>query len=133
MEKIEEISWNGQVLVFLIRAEVNPQKTVFPVPNNLSFQLGFIVYPQGGEVIRHLHKPIERHIVGTSEVLMVKKGRCEIDVYNRVREKIATRELRVGDIVLMIDGGHGFRMLEDTVLVEIKQGPYTGIDEKERF
>ena len=46
---------------------------------------------------------------------------------------VATRELLPGDIMLMVGGGHGFRMLEDTVLLEVKQGPYTGLDEKERF
>jgi hypothetical protein len=46
---------------------------------------------------------------------------------------LATRELRCGDIMLMVGGGHGFRMLEDTVFLEVKQGPYIGLDEKERF
>ena len=46
---------------------------------------------------------------------------------------IATRELATGDVMLMVGGGHGFRMLEDTVLLEVKQGPYTGVAEKERF
>ena len=71
--------------------------------------------------------------MGTSEVLILRRGRCEIDIYNNERELVATRELRQGDIMLMVDGGHGFRMTEDTVFVEVKQGPYTGLDEKERF
>jgi hypothetical protein len=41
--------------------------------------------------------------------------------------------VREGDVLLLVKGGHGFRMLEETVFVEIKQGPYTGLDEKERF
>jgi hypothetical protein len=32
--------------------------------------------------------------------------------------------------MLMVDGGHGFRMIDDTVIVEVNQGPYTGVDEK---
>ena len=64
---------------------------------------------------------------------MSSEGDCEIDIYNDERELVATRELREGDIMLMVGGGHGFRMLEDTVFLEIKQGPYTGVDEKERF
>lgn len=92
-----------------------------------------MVYAVGGEIIRHVHRPLERHIVGTSEVLVVKKGRCEVDIYNDARELVATRELHEGDILLMVGGGHGFRMLEDTVLLEVKQGPYTGVDEKEQF
>lgn len=71
--------------------------------------------------------------MGTSEVLVVKAGHCLIDIYNDDRELVATRELHPGDIMLMVGGGHGFRMIEDTVFLEIKQGPYTGLDEKERF
>jgi hypothetical protein len=66
-------------------------------------------------------------------VLLVRKGRCEVDIYDHAKELVATRELREGDILLLIDGGHGFRMLEETVFVEIKQGPYVGLNEKERF
>jgi hypothetical protein len=66
-------------------------------------------------------------------VILVKKGRCLLDIYNDERELVATRELSAGDLMLMVGGGHGFRMLEDTILLEIKQGPYTGVEEKERF
>lgn len=67
-------------------------------------------------------------------MLVVKKGRCQIDIYKDDRELVATRELHTGDVMLMVGGGHGFRMLvEDTVFLEIKQGPCTGLDEKEQF
>ncbi len=133
MEPVENISWKGKPLAYIIRAEMEPEKTTFLTPSELNFQLGFVVYPAGGEIARHLHRPLERHIVGTSEVLVVKAGRCQIDIYNDGRELVATRELRKGDVMLMVGGGHGFRLLEDTVFLEIKQGPYTGLDEKERF
>jgi len=83
--------------------------------------------------MRHVHRTIERHLIGTSEVLILRKGRCIMDIYNDQKELVASRELKVGDIMLMVGGGHGFRMLEETVFLEVKQGPYTGIDEKERF
>ena len=132
-EPIEHITWNDKPLAYIIRSEMNPEKTTFLTPLDFNLQLGFVVYPAKGEVARHVHWPLERNIVGTSEVLVIKKGRCEIDIYSDERELIATRELKTGDIMLMISGGHGFRMLEDTILIEIKQGPYTGMDEKERF
>ena len=133
MEHIEHIASNGEPLAYIIRTDMNPNKTMFLTPAYLNLQVGFVVYPQGGEIARHVHLPLERHIVGTSEVLVVKKGRCEIDLYNDDRELVATRELWEGDVILMVGGGHGFRMTEDTVFLEIKQGPYTGLDEKERF
>jgi hypothetical protein len=133
MECIEHISWDGQPLAYIIRTEMNPEKTTFLTPPEFNLQVGFVVYPAVGEITRHVHRPLERHIVGTSEVLVVKKGLCQIDIYNDDRELVATSELRAGDTMLMVGGGHGFRMLEDTVFLEIKQGPYSGLDEKVRF
>ena len=133
MEPIEHITWNGKPLAYIIRAQMNPERTTFLTPPEFNLQVGFVVYPADGEIARHVHLPLERRLVGTSEVLVVKKGRCQIDIYNDDRDLVTTRELRAGDILLMVAGGHGFRMLEDTVFLEIKQGPYTGLDEKERF
>jgi hypothetical protein len=133
MEPIEHIIWNDKPLAYIIRAGMNPEHTTFLTPSEFNLQVGFVVYPAGGEIAPHVHRPLERKIVGTSEVLVIKKGRCEIDIYNDGRELVATRELRTGDIMLMVEGGHSFRMLEDTVFLEIKQGPYIGLDEKERF
>jgi len=133
MEFIEIITWQGVPLAYIIRGKLNPTQTTFLTPPEFKQQVGFIVYPAGGEIQRHVHRPLERHLVGTSEVLIVRRGRCEIDIYNDERELVATRELGQGDIMLMVGGGHGFRMLEDTVFLEVKQGPYTGLDEKERF
>src|SRR5947199_5072269 len=133
MELIENITWKGLTLAYIIPSRLNPTQTTFLTPPEFKQQGGFIVYPAGGEIQRHMHRPLERHLVGTSEVLIVRRGRCEIDIYNDERELVATRELGRGDIMLMVGGGHGFRMLEDTVFLEVKQGPYTGLDEKERF
>jgi hypothetical protein len=132
-EPIEKIDHQGKPLAYIIRASVMPDRTTFVTPDDFKQQVGFVVYPAGGEIKRHVHKPLERHLVGTSEVLVVRKGRAEIDIFDDSRTLVATRELRTGDVMLMVGGGHGFRMLEDTVFLEVKQGPYTGIDEKERF
>jgi uncharacterized protein with PhoU and TrkA domain len=133
MGTVERIVHNEQVLCILISASLLPDQTTFITPPEYKQQVGFVVYPAGGEIARHTHRALERHLTGTSEVLVVKEGHCYIDIYNDAHELVATRELRTGDVMLMVGGGHGFRMLEDTVFLEIKQGPYTGLDEKERF
>lgn len=133
MEHVEHISYRDTPLAYIVRAEIEPSKTIFLTPPEFKQQVGFVVYPAGGKIERHNHLPLQRHLVGTSEVLIVQRGRCEIDIFNDERELVATRELRCGDVMLMVGGGHGFRMLEDTVFLEIKQGPYTGENEKERF
>lgn len=133
MEYVEHIVSDGKPLAYIIRAELSPRTTTFLTPAEFKQQVGFVVYPAGGEIQRHVHRPLERNLVGTSEVIIVRRGRCEIDIYNDERSLVASRELREGDVMLMVGGGHGFHMLEDTVLLEVKQGPYTGIDEKEHF
>ena len=132
-ELIEWVTHDEKPLALIVRAAYAPEQTDFLTPPSFKQQVGFVVYPEGGEIRRHDHRPLERQLVGTSEVLVIRSGRCLIDVYNDARELVATRELRAGDLMLMVGGGHGFRMLEDTVFLEVKQGPYTGIDEKELF
>jgi mannose-6-phosphate isomerase-like protein (cupin superfamily) len=130
---IETIAYEGQDLAYIVHAGARPSETAYVTPPELNLQVGFVVYGKGQEILRHLHLPVERHIVGTMEVLVVRQGRCEVDVYSDARELAATRELRAGDVLIAVAGGHGFRALEDLVLLEVKQGPYPGVAEKERF
>jgi uncharacterized protein with PhoU and TrkA domain len=130
---VEEISAKGRLIALVVRAELEPSVTTFLTGDDLSQQVGLIVRAAGDTIARHVHRPLERRIVGTAEVLVVRRGRCEVEFYDQDRELVATRELRRGDVTLLVGGGHGFRILEDAVLLEVKQGPYTGIDEKELF
>lgn len=120
-------------LACIIYSSHRPERTEFMTPNEWNQQVGFIVYPKGASIARHVHKAIARRITGTAEVLVVRKGRCEVELYAEDGEFAAKRELGAGAVLVLIAGGHGFRMLEDTVLLEIKQGPYTGLAEKEYF
>jgi hypothetical protein len=133
MEYVECVSWNDKPLAYIVRREVSTEETRFFTAPQLNLQVGLVVQAAGKKIASHVHRPLERHITGTSEVLVVRKGHCEVDLYNDDRKLLATRELFVGDTLLLMGGGHGFRMLEDTVFLEIKQGPYTGLDEKETF
>ena len=133
VDLVEKVTWADVPLAYIIRGNLLPGRTTFLTPPEFRQQVGFVVYPAGGEIQRHVHRAIERHLKGTSEVLVIRRGRCEIDIYNDDRRLVATRTLHEGDVMLMVGGGHGFRMLEDTVFLEIKQGPYVGEDEKERF
>ena len=133
MEHVEHIIWDGKPLAYIIRAEIDPRETSFMTPGDFKQQVGFIVYPAGSEIPRHVHRPVERQLDATSEVLVVRRGQCEVDIYGEERNLVAVRKLRTGDILILVAGGHGFRILEDTVLLEVKQGPYTGVEERERF
>ncbi len=79
--QVERITWNSKPLTYVIRAGITPGQTTFFTPPEFKQQVSYIVYPASGEIPRHVHRDLERHLVGTSEVLMVLRGRCEMDVY----------------------------------------------------
>jgi len=130
---LEEITHQGDVLAVVIRADSDPAQTTFLTPATYQIQLGFVVYAEGGEVPRHLHNPVERHLVGTPEVLLIRKGACIMDTYTEDEVLVASTDLGPGDVIMMVSGGHGFRMTRDTVFLEIKQGPFNGPSDKRHF
>lgn len=131
--RVETIEHAGKVLCILVRATPWPAQTEFYTPNDYNLQLGNVVYPGGSAIPRHSHRPVTRTVTGTSEVLVVQKGKMLIDLYDDEKNLVATREMVAGDAVALVSGGHGFRLVEDTVLLEVKQGPYSGVQEKDRF
>jgi mannose-6-phosphate isomerase-like protein (cupin superfamily) len=133
MSGIEEIRDGSATLAYVIRWDATSDETAFFTSDDSTFQAGFVVYPAGGRVPAHVHLPVVRQVVGTSELLVVRSGRCTLDIYADDRRLVASRDLVPGDAVLSVGGGHGFRMTQDTVLFEVKQGPYGGLAEKERF
>jgi hypothetical protein len=131
---MEYIRTADDVLVsIIIRREFEPSETTFVTSPDLAQQVGFVVYPAGGVIKRHIHMNVDRQNVSSSEALIIRQGRLEIDIYDQNKNLLATRELSQGDFVLMVSGGHGFRILEKTILLEIKLGPYAGAADKELF
>jgi len=130
---VECIRHGGQVIAHIVRADRTAAETEFITSPEDKQQVGFIVYPAGGRIARHVHRPVRREVVGMSEVLLVRRGRVEVDFYTQAEQYVATRVLEQGDLVVLVTGGHGFTCLEDTVLLEVKQGPYVGPGEKKRF
>jgi mannose-6-phosphate isomerase-like protein (cupin superfamily) len=131
---MEYIKTRDNVLTsIIIRHDFRPTGTTFVTNPDLAQQVGFVVYPAGGVIKRHIHKNVDRQNISSSEALIVREGRLEIDIYDQQKELVATRQLETGDFVLMVSGGHGFRVLEPTILLEIKLGPYAGPEDKELF
>ncbi|MEZ5566186.1 MAG: WbuC family cupin fold metalloprotein [Gammaproteobacteria bacterium] len=130
---IETIKSDDQILAMVIRHSYSPTKTTFVTPHEFNQQVGFIVYPKGTTIPRHRHLPQERKIIGTSEVILVKSGRCQLEIFDNAGTSVRRVGLTAGDLVILSGGGHGFALEEDTVLVEVKQGPFVAGDDKVHF
>jgi hypothetical protein len=91
-------------------------------------------HPAGHKIPPHTHKLVVREIQYTQETLLVKSGRIRVDLYSDEKKYIRSEELVAGDVILLASGGHGFVFLEESELIEVKQGPYISFEvDKERF
>lgn len=133
MEPLERIEYNGQLLGVIIRTEFKKDGIAFFTPDDFSQQLGYMNRPKDYVIAPHVHNLVERKVDLTQEVLFVKSGKVRVDFYDNDKNYLESRILVKGDIVLLAHGGHGFKMIEPTEMVEVKQGPYCGEMDKVRF
>lgn len=130
---IEHIK-DGEIdLALIVRRNYRSEGIEFFTPNSYSQQIGYMNRPAGYVIQPHVHNPVTREVQYTNEVLIVRSGRVQVDFYSEQKAYLFSRELEEGDIILLIRGGHGFKMLEKTEIVEVKQGPYAGDLDKTRF
>ena len=90
-------------------------------------------HPTGKKIAAHVHNLVHRNVVMTQEVLFIKQGVLRVDFYDEYEDYLESRDLYAGDIILLVSGGHGFEVLEEVEMIEVKQGPYAGDADKTRF
>ncbi len=105
----------------------------FLTPSNLSHQVGFIKHKKNHEIIPHLHLVNKRKINYTSEVLIIQKGKIRVDLYSLKKNYLFSKILKKNDILILVRGAHGFKILNDCEMLEIKQGPFNKKIDKIRF
>ena len=130
---IEEIRHKDLLLGIIIRASFDKPGLHFFTPNEFSQQLAYMHHPKGKVIDAHIHNPVPRAIQMTQEVLIIKSGKIRVDFYDTEMKYLESRVLEGGDIVLLAAAGHGFEVLEDLQMIEVKQGPYIGDSDKTRF
>jgi hypothetical protein len=114
----------------VIRAVAAVQGIEFFSPPDFSQQIGLMTRSAGHMVPAHVHNTIERTIFHTQEVLVIRKGACKVTLYDSNLEIMSEIIISTGDTILLASGGHQIEMLEETEILEVKQGPYAGANDK---
>jgi len=130
---VERIVKGNHIFALIVRANYKKNGIEFFTPGSFSQQLGYMKRKKGYVIEPHVHNPVERNIIWTQEVLFIKSGRLRVDFYFNDQSYFKSSELSKGDVILLADGGHGFEMLEECEIIEVKQGPYCGDQDKTRF
>ncbi len=130
---VENIKHNSETLAIIVRSDVNSEGIHFFTPDNFSQQIAFMKHRSGKDIDAHVHNPVHRDVYYTNEVLFIRKGKLRVDFYDNNQNYLESRILGTGDFILLVAGGHGFKVIEDLEMIEIKQGPYAGEKDKTRF
>jgi mannose-6-phosphate isomerase-like protein (cupin superfamily) len=130
---LEHIKHKDDLLAIIVRGDFSGNGVHFFTPNDFSQQLAYMCHPCGKLIEPHMHNVVPRNITYTQEVLIIKRGKLRVDFYDRSKVYLESRILNAGDIILLAAGGHGFEVLEELEMIEVKQGPYAGDQDKTRF
>ncbi|MDQ0967607.1 mannose-6-phosphate isomerase-like protein (cupin superfamily) [Flavobacterium sp. W4I14] len=130
---VDQINYQSQLLAIIIKAHYKKEGIEFFTPSDFSQQLGYMNRPKGYIIDPHVHNLVERKVTLTQEVLYVKSGKIRVDFYNDEQTYLESRIIETGDVILLASGGHGFEILENAEMIEIKQGPYCEEEDKVKF
>ena len=130
---IRHLNSLGSLVAIIIKNDYSSDGIEFFTGPESSQQLGYMKRPKGYEVVPHKHNRVVRTVQMTQEVLLIKSGSCRLDLYGDEDQLDISIVLNEGDVVLLAEGGHGLVMLEETEIIEVKQGPFSGEMDKIRF
>jgi hypothetical protein len=129
--RVERILIDDVVVALKIRASEFDSGVEFVTDPHNSLQIGLMSRRQGHQIEPHVHLPASRTILDTQEVLLIRKGIVRVDFYAPDESYASSALLHAGDLLLLSCGGHGFEVIEDAEIIEVKQGPF--INDKRRF
>lgn len=133
MSELQLIKKRDKLLAILVKNNYRCEGVDFLTPDEFSQQLAYMHHPAGKRIDAHVHNLIHRNVAFTQEVLFIKKGKLRVDFYDDYKDYLESRILSAGDTILLTSGGHGFKVLEEVEMIEVKQGPYSGEADKTRF
>lgn len=130
---IEKIEWQGRTLALIVRASFDKEGINFVTPEDSDLQVGVLKHPQGFKIKPHVHTASSRVINSIQEVLHVEYGRVGVDFYDADGGRVKSAIINMGDTILLMAGGHGFDILDDCRIIEVKQGPYEGMEQDKKL
>jgi hypothetical protein len=130
---IHYVKLEKKLLAIIIKANYNSKGIEFFTPDDFSQQLGYMQREKDYVINPHLHNSVKREVSYTKEVLFIKSGKVRVDFYDEEKIYFESRILNQGDVILLAFGGHGFKMIESSEIIEVKQGPYSGNIDKSLF
>tara|TARA_B100001248_G_C27221397_1_gene380488 strand:+ start:363 stop:761 length:399 start_codon:yes stop_codon:yes gene_type:complete len=131
---IENITYKKKNLAIIIRRNYLSKKGInFFTNPKLNQQVAYMHHPTNHLIQPHIHKKRIRKINNSSEVLIILDGILKINFFDNKKKYIFSKTLKKNDIVILLNGGHGFEVKQKCKMIEVKQGPYSEKKDKQKF
>ena len=122
------------MLALIVRGKYRNKKGIhFFTPENATQQFCYMKHKKKHIIKPHLHQKRLTKILSTTEVILIMKGVLRVDFYNQKKKYLYSKILKKNDIIMLVHGGHGFKVLKNVEMLEIKQGPYSISKDKVKF
>jgi cupin fold WbuC family metalloprotein len=105
----------------------------FFTASSLNMQIGLMAHSKNHIIKPHFHINRKKIIKQMSELLIIFSGQLKVYFYNKKKMRSRSITLNKKDMILLISGGHGFKVIKKIEMLEIKQGPFVGEKDKMRL
>ena len=131
---IEKIKYKKKLYALIVRGKYRNKKGITFFTNNKDIQqFGYMNHKKNHIIKPHIHKRQTRKLIYTSEVILILKGKLRVDFYTTKKKYLFSKLLNEKDIIMLVHGAHGFKVVKNVQMIEIKQGPYITKLDKIKF
>jgi len=131
---IEQIKYKKKLFAIIVRGKYRNKKGIsFFTPDHTTQQFGYMKHKKGYVIKPHKHNKRITKILSTTEVILILKGMVRVDFYNQKEKYLFSKIIKEKDIIMLVNGGHGFKVIKDAEMLEVKQGPYSISKDKVKF
>ena len=135
---IEKITHKKKLFALIVRNKYRKKKGInFFTDKKASQQVGFMKHKKDYVILPHKHNKRKKTAIAkidsTTEVLIILKGILRVDFYSPNEKYLFSKKLYENDLIMLSSGGHGFKILKDVEMIEVKQGPYFISKDKVKF
>ncbi len=131
---IEKILHKKRLFALIVRGRFRKKSGInFFTSKEATQQFGFMKHKKNHIIKPHKHNKRLTRILRTTEVILLLKGTLRVDFYNDKCRYLFSKKINERDVIMLIHGGHGFKVLKNTEMIEVKQGPYSLASDKIKF
>ena len=131
---IEKVLHKNKLFALIVRRQFRKKSGInFFTSKEATQQFGFMKHKKNHIIKPHKHNKRLTRILRTTEVILLLKGTLRVDFYNDKYKYLFSKKINERDIIMLIHGGHGFKVLKNAEMIEVKQGPYSLASDKIKF